>query len=145
MSDHNPGPRSRPHWPALLSSYYTNVGDLAGQQHGAGSRWKGTKVKVSEGLYEVTPNTPGGDLDRIATHFSSAATEYRRSRMPIRDASTGTSRYPLYTAIRLPRIDVSVGTSPGGTSLSSIAYLLRREPHSVGSPQPTVEFADGRR
>lgn len=104
---------------SLAYGYYSNVGDLARRNAGL-TLQTGKHIIVTEGVYQVSlPGIePGGDLSRIASHFGTTeqaikAANPRRTDWP--------SPLPLYTTIRLPRIEVTVGSSPGGVTLSDIA------------------------
>jgi len=127
---------------SIAYDYYSNVGDLAAS-NAALALVGGTKVKVSEGLYQVTPNTPGGDLDRIAAHFSLGSDGVQQIKNANPRRTDWHEPLPLYTAIRLPQIDVSVGTSPGGTSLSSIAIFYGENLTALAAHNQHVAFADG--
>ena len=127
---------------SIAYDYYSNVGDLAAG-NAALALVGGTKVKVSEGLYQVTPNAPGGDLGRIAAHFSLGSDGVQQIKNANPRRTDWHEPLPLYTAIQLPRIDVSVGTSPGGTSLSSIATFYGENLTALAAHNQHVAFADG--
>jgi LysM repeat protein len=111
---------------SIAYGYYADVGDLARANRDLARANRdlaltfGKKMLISEGVYQVPPDgvEPGGDLSKIAAHFGTTV-------QAIKDANPRRTDWPdllpLYTAIRLPPIEVTVGTSPGGDTLGSIA------------------------
>ncbi|HEY6333162.1 MAG TPA: hypothetical protein VI756_27815 [Blastocatellia bacterium] len=123
--------------------YFCDVGDLTESAAGL-TLAANAVVTVSEGVYEVPPAgvAPGGSLAAIAAYFGT-------TQQAIKDSNPRITNWPdplpLYTALRLPEIDVVVGTSAGGNKLSSISTYYRENLVSLGSANRLKErlFAPG--
>lgn len=104
---------------ALAYGYYGNVADVA-TDNGKRLLRQGISLLVSEGVYEVRPanRAPGGSLDGIATYFGTTAEKIKATN-PLQ--TTWPDPLPLYTALNLPVITVTVGTSNGGNTLEDLA------------------------
>ena len=102
----------------LAASYYADLGQLA-EDNSAVALVTGAVLTVSTGTYMVSPlgTVPGSALAAIAAYFGVSATAISG----VNPGVTGSVALPPYTAIRLPAITVTVGTSAGGSTLGSIA------------------------
>ena len=82
----------------------------------------GAVLKLTNAVYQVPydGSAPGGSLDQIARYFAMNPQDIKdvNPRIP---AACWTDGLPAGTAIRLPDVDRTVGTSPGGTTLQAIA------------------------
>ncbi|HJT59189.1 MAG TPA: LysM peptidoglycan-binding domain-containing protein [Ktedonobacteraceae bacterium] len=105
----------------LAFRYYGDVAELA-RDNADVLLAEGAVITVRQGLYEVPPTgvEPGGNLARIATHFGTTI-------QAIKDANPRLTVWPdplpLFQAIRLPRLQVTVGTGPGGRTLGQLALF----------------------
>lgn len=102
----------------LAASYYADLGQLA-EDNPAAALVAGAVLAVNTGTYMVSPlgTAPGGALDAIAAYFGVSAAAISAANPGV----AGSAALPPYTAIRLPAITVTVGTSAGGSTLGSIA------------------------
>lgn len=102
---------------SLAYEYFGNVSQVAADNADLPLR-TGLRLAVSEGVYEVGPDAPGGDLNAIADRFGTTP-------QAIRDANPKVTSWPdplpLYTALYLPELTLTIGTSKGGTALGPIA------------------------
>lgn len=130
---------------SVAYAYYTNVGDLA-QANANLILAQGKKIIVSEGVYEVPPAgvQPGGSLPSIAAYYGTTveairAANPRHTQWP--------DPLPLYTAIWLPKIEVTVGTSAGGNTVAGIADYYGENLTSLAAHNQFVEgiFAGGQK
>jgi len=105
---------------SIAYAYYTNVGDLA-QANAGLTLASGKQLVVSEGLFQAPPG--GLSLADIASRFDTTV-------QAIQDANPrwqGTDPLNFPTAIRLPRLTLTVGSSPGGSTLSDIASFYGQD------------------
>ena len=102
----------------LAASHYADLGQLA-VDNSALALVTGADLTVNTGTYMVSPlgTAPGSALAAIAAYFGVSAAAISG----VNPGVTGTAPLPPYTAIRLPAITVTVGTSAGGSTLGSIA------------------------
>ncbi|HEX9366247.1 MAG TPA: hypothetical protein VF921_06455, partial [Vicinamibacterales bacterium] len=77
-----------------------------------------TGVVIRRGLYEVGPAAPGGDPTAIAANFGITLAALQAANPQVSDWS---QPLDVYTALRLPALKVTVGTSPGGATFASLA------------------------
>ncbi|MEE8525599.1 MAG: peptidoglycan-binding protein LysM, partial [Thermoanaerobaculia bacterium] len=128
----------------LAELYYGDVGQLAEDNRGLTLR-SGIPILIKDGVYEVPPEgvPPGGKLDQIAQYFG-VTPEAIKEANPDLDFSQD---LPPFTAVRLPPITVTVGTSPGGNTLESLARYYGAVVPSLGADNRTVAgiFADGQK
>ncbi|MHA7777313.1 LysM peptidoglycan-binding domain-containing protein [Roseibium sp. M-1] len=82
----------------------------------------GAVLKLANAVYQVPydGSAPGGSLSQIASYFAMTEQDIKDANPRI-PAAYWTDGLPVGTAIRLPGVDRNVGTSPGGTTLQSIA------------------------
>lgn len=109
---------------SYAASYYMGAGVLVEENRGA-PLTAGTRLVVESGIYQVpavlptTPDqaNPGGDLALIALHFGTTVDAIQN----VNIAGTALpATLAALTAIRLPRLDVTVGTSPDTDSFGAI-------------------------
>jgi phage tail protein X len=82
------------------------------------------KLQLARGLYEVGPSQPGGDPAAIAAYFGTTLALLQSANPQI--ANWG-SALPLYTALFLPELTITIGTSAGGSTLASLATYYGTE------------------
>ncbi|MCW3464865.1 hypothetical protein [Chitinophaga nivalis] len=128
---------------ALAYDYYGNVADVAADNTTLTLR-STIVLQVKQGVYEVGPagSTPGGNLAAIAAWFGTTDAAIKAANPQITDWQTA---LPLYTALYLPDIPVTVGTSKGGTTLESIAAYYGTSLTVLADSNQLVAgiFADG--
>ncbi|MEQ9404784.1 MAG: hypothetical protein RIM99_14425 [Cyclobacteriaceae bacterium] len=101
----------------IVQQYYANVKDIAEvTQHAI--LQAGLKITISNGVYQVGIKEPKGGLQGIAAHFEISLDDLKAANPKITEWS---DPLPLFTAIFLPDLTVTVGESPGGITLESIA------------------------
>ncbi len=126
----------------LAYKYYGNVADLVTDNQGLTLR-TGKSLLVDEGVYEVRPEgrAPGGNLNTIAAYFGTTADAIKAAN-PLQ--TTWPDVLPLYTALYLPEIIVTVGTSNGGNTFESITSYYGEELAALGGKNQEVAglFAD---
>ncbi len=110
---------------SVAAQYYSNlvsVVDNTLASAGDIALTPGATLSLYNGVYRVPVNggAPGGKLADIATWFAMDAQAIRASNPRVPDADWNGS-LPAGTAIRLPAVSRTVGTSPGGNSLGAIA------------------------
>jgi hypothetical protein len=74
----------------------------------------GKPLTVANGLYQVGPNAPGGDLGAIAAYFGTTPDAIKAANPKL----THWDSLPLYTALRLPTLQVQTETADTLASLS---------------------------
>jgi LysM repeat protein len=124
----------------LAYSYFETAGDVA-TDNAAQPLRTGTSLQVDEGVYEVGPGAPGGDLAAIATYFSTT----QQAIMSANPAQTSwPSPLPLFTSLRLPELTIVVGTSPSSTTFAAIQGYYGQNISSLGGYNQNVAgiFAD---
>ena len=99
--------------------YYTDIGDLA-HVNADKKLATGKKVRITEGLYEVGIKEPGGTLSKIASHFGLGKDGVKKIKNANPRRTDWSDPLKLYTALRLPQMEVAVGTSPAGTPLATL-------------------------
>ncbi|CBW77236.1 unnamed protein product (plasmid) [Mycetohabitans rhizoxinica HKI 454] len=107
----------------LAAAHYTDLVDVA-RDNATTTLKSGAVLAINGGTYMVSPQgaPPGGNVTDIAAHFETAAAAIQAANPRIPDESWQGS-LPAYTALRLPPLTITVGTSPGGTTLQSlVAY-----------------------
>ncbi|WP_440134761.1 LysM peptidoglycan-binding domain-containing protein [Chitinophaga sancti] len=126
----------------LAYKYYGNVADVVTDNQKLVLR-AGKTIIVDEGVYEVRPqgSTPGGNLDAIASYFGTSAAAIKAAN-PLQ--TTWPDPLPLYTALYLPAITVTVGTGNGGNTLGSIASYYSEDLAALGGKNQETPglFAD---
>ena len=116
----------------LAFRYYGDVGQLAENEHNAALKLTTSAViTVRSGVYEVgsTGSLPGGNLKQIADYF-------RTTEQAVKDANPKldwTQDQPPLTAVRLPTIEVKVGTSDGSDTLGEIAAYYGADLGGIGA------------
>lgn len=110
---------------AVASRYFSNLVSLVDKTLAAGGEialTAGAKLAVNNGLYRVPVDgsAPGGQLSAIANWFNMDAAAIKLANPLITDTQWN-SGLANGTAIRLPAVVLTVGSSPGGTTLVSIA------------------------
>lgn len=103
----------------LAYRYYANLADVA-TAAAALPLASGARLTVDEGVYMVSPlaTAPGGDPAAIAAHFGTTLAALQAANPRV---ASWASPLPAYTALRLPALAVTVGTSPGGATLAAVA------------------------
>ncbi|GAA3927861.1 LysM peptidoglycan-binding domain-containing protein [Chitinophaga oryziterrae] len=126
----------------LAYKYYGNVADVVTDNDGLTLR-AGKQLLIDEGVYEVRPegNAPGGNLDTIAAYFGTTPDAIKAAN-PLQ--TTWPDVLPVYTALYLPEITVTVGTSNGGNTFESIASYYGEDLAALGGKNQQVAgiFAD---
>ncbi|PWW00610.1 hypothetical protein DFR52_103818 [Hoeflea marina] len=110
---------------SYAAGYYMGVGVLVAENRDAALA-AGTALVVEGGLYQAPPvppanpdpANPGGVLTLIAEHFGTTVDAIQRVNA---GGTTLPSTLAPLTAIRLPRLDLVAGTSPGTASFGAIA------------------------
>lgn len=115
----------------FAAAAYTDLADVAADNAGV-SLATGATLTIAGGTYLVSPlgTPPGGAVAAIAAYFACdpAAIIAANPRIP---AATWTAPLPADTAIRLPRLELAIGTSPGGTTLAAIAAYYGADPAAI--------------
>lgn len=103
----------------LAYRYFANTADVA-TAAAALPLAAGAKLAVNSGVYMVSPagSAPGGDPAAIAAYFGTSAAALQAANPRV---TSWSAPLPAYTALRLPALTVTVGTSPGGGTLAAIA------------------------
>ncbi|WP_083729552.1 LysM peptidoglycan-binding domain-containing protein [[Flexibacter] sp. ATCC 35208] len=126
----------------LAYKYYGNVADIVADNQTLALR-AGKTLLVNEGLYEVRPqgSAPGGSLNAIATYFGTTADAIKAAN-PLQ--TSWPDPLPLYTALYLPEMTITIGASNGGTTLESIASYYSEDLAALGGKNQEVPglFAD---
>ncbi|SDF78063.1 LysM peptidoglycan-binding domain-containing protein [Chitinophaga filiformis] len=127
----------------LAYKYYGNVADVVTDNQTLTLR-AGKALLVDEGVYEVRPEgrAPGGNLNTIATYFGTTADAIKAAN-PLQ--TSWPDVLPLYTALYLPVLTVTVGSSNGGNTFESIASYYGEELAALGGKNQAIAgiFADG--
>ena len=112
----------------LAAAYYADLGGLA-QSNATVPLSSGAQLTVAGGSYLVSPlgTAPGNTLTAIAAYFG--VTEAAVTALNLKISDWGD--LPAYTAIRLPVVTLTVGTSAGGSTLGSIAQYYGTDVVSV--------------
>ncbi len=76
------------------------------------------QLNLARGIYQVNTAAPAGDSAAIASYFATTLTLLQAANPQI---SNWNQALPLYTVLRLPVLQLAIGTNPGGATLSSIA------------------------
>lgn len=100
----------------LAYDYYGNVADIAADNKDL-TLTNDIIIKISEGVYEVAPAGPD-NLEAIATWFNTTAVAIKAAN-PLRQQWP--DPLPLFTAVLLPEINVTIGKGKGGNTLASLA------------------------
>ncbi|SHN33679.1 hypothetical protein [Chitinophaga sp. CF418] len=126
----------------LAYKYYGNVADIVTDNQTLTLR-AGKALLVDEGVYEVRPEgrAPGGNLNAIATYFGTTADAIKAAN-PLQ--TSWPDVLPLYTALYLPVMTVTIGTSNGGNTFESIASYYGEDLAALGGKNQEVAglFAD---
>lgn len=126
----------------LAYQYFGNVGDIA-QANASLTLRNGIQLKITEGTYEVGPagTQPGGSLAALATYFGTTIDAIKAANSQQKDWP---DPLPLFTSLRLPPLAITVGTSPGGTTLQDMANYYGQNLTSLASHNQSIEgiFAD---
>jgi LysM repeat protein len=130
----------------LAYSYFGNVADVAADNQAQPLK-PGTTLRLTEGTYEVGPvgRGPGGILSDIAAYFGTTAEAIKQAN-PLRpDWPLPPAALPLFTALLLPPLTITVGTSPGGATLGGLAAYYGQNLASLAAYNQDVVglFADG--
>ncbi|SFD59816.1 LysM domain-containing protein [Chitinophaga sp. CF118] len=127
---------------ALAYGYYGNVADVVTDNKGLTLR-TGKLLLVDEGVYEVRPEgrAPGGNLNTIASYFGTTSDAIKVAN-PLQ--TNWPDVLPLYTALYLPEITITVGTGNGGNTFESIASYYGEDLAALGGKNQEVAglFAD---
>ncbi|MDB5251251.1 MAG: hypothetical protein JWP27_420, partial [Flaviaesturariibacter sp.] len=100
----------------LAFGYFETAGDVATDNQLQPLR-AGISLQVSEGVYEVGPGAPAGDLAAIAAYFATTP-QAIMSANPAR--TSWPAPLPLFTSLKLPALTIVVGTSPSSGSFAAI-------------------------
>ena len=105
----------------LAYRYFGNVADVATDNQTQPLQ-AGRSLRLTEGVYEVGPagRAPGGSLPAIAAHFGTTVEAIKQAN-PLRQDWPPPAELPLFTSLRLPPLTITVGTSPGGSTLAALA------------------------
>jgi LysM repeat protein len=90
-------------------------------------------LTLARGVYEVGSTAPGGDPGKIAEYFKAKLTDLKAANPQITDWN---QTLPADTVLRLPTLNLTVGTSPGGTTLSSIAAYYGSNVSEIAADNP---------
>ena len=127
----------------LAYNYFGNVADVAADNQ-AQPLTPGVTLRLPEGTYEVGPvgRAPGRVLKDIAAYFGTTAEAIKQAN-PLRP--DWPAALPLFTALRLPPLTLTVGTSPGGATLGGLATYYGQNLASLAAYNQDVAglFADG--
>jgi len=106
----------------IVRRYNSTLVSLVETTENAIGLTEGAVLKLTNAVYQVPydGSAPGGDLSQIASHFGMTAQDIKDANPRI-PAAYWTDGLPVGTAIRLPGVDRTVGTAPGGTTLQAIA------------------------
>ena len=102
---------------SIAYRYYADLTDLA-TDNSDYPLAVGQTVVVNAGVYEVGVAAPGGDLNTIAAWFGTTVDAIKAANPAITDWP---ALLPLFTVLYLPELQVVIGTSPGGNTLSALA------------------------
>lgn len=124
----------------LAYQYYGNVADVATDNQSLTLR-DGIKITISEGVYQA--GVGGTTLEDVAKRFDTTVDDIQA----INKAKSGNElpdNLALFTAIFLPKLIVTIGTSPGGTTLASLEDFYGENLTSIANNNQTVVgiFAD---
>lgn len=126
----------------LAYGYYGNIADVAAD-NGKSLLRSGISLLVNEGVYEVRPEdrAPGGKIAAIATYFGTTIDEIKAAN-PLQ--TSWPDPLPLYTALHLPKITITVGNSKGGSTLEDLAAYYGEDITALASKNQEVAgiFAD---
>ncbi|MCF6404889.1 LysM peptidoglycan-binding domain-containing protein [Chitinophaga filiformis] len=126
----------------LAYNYYGNVADIVTDNQTLTLR-TGKALLVDEGVYEVRPEgrAPGGNVDAIAAYFGTTADAIKAAN-PLQ--TSWPDVLPLYTALYLPVLTVTIGSSNGGTTFESIAAYYGEDLAALGGKNQAIAglFAD---
>lgn len=127
---------------ALAYQYYGNVADIVTDNQTLSLR-TGKALLVDEGVYEVRPEgrAPGGNLDTIAAYFGTSVDAIKAAN-PLQ--TSWPAVLPLYTALKLPVLTVTIGSSNGGNTFESIASYYGEDLAALGGKNQELAglFAD---
>jgi len=124
----------------VAKTYYMNPIQLA-EDNAELALAVGVQLVVSRGSYLVLPTGvagPGGDKDAIAKYFGVTAEALTAANPQI-------SSWPVdaYTAVLLPKLTVTVGTSAGGTTLASMASYYGAQLGDLSADNQAVKAVFG--
>jgi LysM repeat protein len=101
---------------AFAYRYYMDPVALA--EANPNARLAAKPLTLARGVYQVNAGQPGGDPNTIASYFATTLAMLQAANPQI---TTWNTPLALDTVLRLPTLQLTVGTSAGGTTLSSIA------------------------
>lgn len=112
---------------AIAYAHFTDAPAVIGEDPttaGQQALRSGGQVTIENGLYQVPPTgeQPGGALADIAAWFGLTEAQIRAANP---DSSTWPTVLPPLMALRLPTLTVTVGSSPGGTTLAALSSYYR--------------------
>lgn len=114
---------------SIVRRYNSVLVSLVESTPGAIELAAGAVLTLSNAVYQVPydGSAPGGSLDQIASHFAMEPQDIKDANPRI-PAAYWTDGLPNGTAIRLPDVERTVGTTPGGTTLQAIAAFYGTSP-----------------
>ncbi|WP_438425672.1 LysM peptidoglycan-binding domain-containing protein [Aquimarina macrocephali] len=124
----------------LAYAYYGNIADIATDNQELILR-STIKLNINEGIYEV--GVGGNTLQEIATRFETTVAAIQEINKQ-KSGSELPDQLNLFDSIFLPQLTITVGTSPGGTTFTSLSDFYGENISSIANYNQDVVgiFAD---